>query len=408
MRDTKLFNLLKKEKERQKDELVLIPSENYVSREVLAALGSAATNKYAEGYPGKRYYEGTRYIDQVEELAKKRAKKVFRVGDGFDVNVQPYSGTPANMAVYLALLKFGDRVLGMDLKAGGHLTHGSPVSFSGIAYKFSHFGVNKKTEIIDYKEVEKIAKRTRPKLIIASTTAYPRIINFKIFKKIADRVGALLMADIAHIAGLVVGKVHPSPFPVCDVVTTTTQKTLRGPRGAMIFARKNLMPQINKAVFPGIQGGPHENNIAAIAVSLGEALRPDFKKYARQIVKNAKILADILKMYGFQLVSGGTDNHLILINLQGLKISGGEAAEKLSDAGIVVNKNTIPFDKRSPADPSGIRLGTPAITTRGLKEQDMKHIGLWFKEVLIDHRPPKEINKEIKSFLKNTPFTRSF
>lgn len=403
MKDSTLFKLLKKEEKRQKEELNLIPSENYVSREVLAAVGSVATNKYAEGAAGKRYYEGNKYIDEIEKLAGERAKKVFKVGEDFEVNVQPYSGTPANMAVYLGLLSFGDKVLSMDLKAGGHLTHGHKVSFSGMAYNFFHYGVSPRTEMINYSEVEKLAKKIKPKLIVAGASAYPRIINFKKFKEIADRAGAYFMADIAHIAGLIIGGVHPSPFPFADVITTTTQKTLRGPRGAIIFGRKEIMPKINKAVFPGIQGGPHENNIAAIAVSLFEARGPDFKKYAHQIVKNAKALADSLTKNGFKLVSGGTDNHLMLVNLKNLEISGGEAATRLSEAGITVNKNLVPFDDRTPLNPSGIRIGTPAITTRGLKEKDMEQIAKWFKKVIIDGKKPNRIKREVKRFLKEFP-----
>lgn len=388
--DYQLARLISAEIKRQQWTLDLIPSENIVSRAVLEALGSPLTNKYSEGYPGKRYYGGNKVIDEVEVLAQERARKVFHLGKQWHVNVQPYSGSPANTAVYLALLKPGEKIMGMALPFGGHLTHGWKVSISGKFWTSVQYGVGR-DGYIDYEEVRKLARREKPKIIIAGYTAYPRTIDFKKFARIAKEVGAYFMVDMAHIAGLIAGGAHPSPFSarggqaLADVVTTTTHKTLRGPRGAMIFARNDKFTEINgkkisiadaidKAVFPGLQGGPHDNQTAAIAVCLGEALKPSFKKYARQIVKNAKALARELQRLRFQLVSGGTDNHLMLIDLTNLGISGKEAEERLGEVGIIVNRNTIPYDTRSPFDPSGIRLGTPSLTTRGMKEKEMKEI----------------------------------
>lgn len=382
--DPQLAKLIAAETKRQSRTLDLIPSENIVSPAVLEALGSALTNKYSEGYPGKRYYGGNKIIDEIETLAQERARKVFRLGKNWHVNVQSYSGSPANLAVYFALLNPGDKIMGMSLPFGGHLTHGWKVSATGKYYSSSQYGVAR-DGFIDYEEVRKLAHKDKPKIIVAGATAYPRIIDFKKFGQTAKEVGAWFMVDMAHIAGLVAAGVHPSPFPYADVVTTTTHKTLRGPRGAMIFSRKDKMTKfggkemsiseaIDKAVFPGLQGGPHDNQTAAIAACLNEALKPSFKKYGKQIVKNAKTLANELKRLGLNLVSGGTDNHLMLIDLTNLGISGREAQDKLEEVGIIVNRNTIPYDTRSPFDPSGIRLGTPSLTTRGMKEKEAKDI----------------------------------
>lgn len=382
--DPIVFNLVKKEIRRQHWTLDLIPSENIASPAVLEALGSPLTNKYSEGYPGKRYYAGNKVIDEVEVLAQERARKVFRLNKSWQVNVQPYSGSPANLAVYFALLEPGEKIMGMSLPFGGHLTHGWKVSATGKYYSSSQYGLAR-DGFLDYEEIKKLAHREKPKIIVAGATAYPRIIDFKKFGQIAKEIGAWFMVDMAHIAGLVAAGAHPSPFPYADVVTTTTHKTLRGPRGAMIFSRQDKTTQfggkemsiadaIDKAIFPGLQGGPHDNQTVAIAVCLGEALKPAFKKYGRQIVKNAKALANELRRLGFNLISGGTDNHLILIDLTNLGISGREAQDKLEEVGIIVNRNTIPYDTRSPFDPSGIRLGTPLLTTRGMKEKEMKEV----------------------------------
>ncbi len=357
------------ETNRQATVLEMIPSENLVSKAVLQAMGSVLTNKYSEGYPHKRYYGGNEFIDVVEDLAIARAKKLFGAEH---VNVQPYSGSPANIAAYFALLEFGDKVMGLSLSEGGHLTHGHPINFSGRAYKFTQYGVNRETETLDYDVIRKIALQEKPKMIVSGTTAYPRTLDFKRFDEIADEVGAYSMADIAHIAGLVIAGVHPSPFPFTDVVTTTTHKTLRGPRGGMIMCKQEFAEKIDKAVFPGLQGGPHEHIIAGKAVAFQEALQPEFKEYQRQIVKNAKALADELMAQGLRVVSGGTDNHLVLVDLTKNNVTGKQAEAALDKANITVNKNTIPYDSRKPWDPSGIRLGTPTLTTRGMKESEMQ------------------------------------
>lgn len=360
----------------------LIPSENFVSEDVLRALGSVFTNKYAEGMPHHRYYAGNIHIDELEDEVTGLVYRAFNIHkDQYSINVQPYSGSIANIATYFGALNVGDEILSMSLEHGGHLTHGHSVSITGKVFAFEHYGVGE-NGFIDYGHVMEIAKRFQPKMIIAGTSAYPRILDFKKFKEIADSVGALLMADIAHIAGLIVGGVHPSPFPYADIVTTTTHKTLRGPRSAIVIAKNSLADNINKAIFPGIQGGPHMNAVAATGVALEEALKPEFKEYAGQIVKNAKALAEELKKLGFQLVSGGTDNHLILIDVTPLGLTGQQASDKLEKEGIIVNKNMIPFDTRKPWDPSGIRLGTPAVTTQGMKEGDMVKIARRIKEVL--------------------------
>ncbi len=395
MKDKEIENLIKQENNRQKKAINLIASENFVSQDALKALGSVFVNKYAEGYPGKRYYGGNEVVDKVENLCIKRALKLFKISPyKWHVNVQPYSGSPANLAIYSALVPLGNKIMGMSLEMGGHLTHGQKVSMTGKFWKQIAYGINKKTEMLDYDEILKIAKKEKPKLIIAGATAYSRTIDFKKFRKIADSCGAYLMVDMSHIAGLVAGRAHPSPFPYADVVTTTTHKTLRGPRAAMIFSRKikplgHLMSKwtlnvlIDRAVFPGLQGGPHINQIAAAAVALKEASQSSFKQYTKRVVRNAKVLADELKKKGWRIVSGGTDNHLFLVDTWVRGISGKEASEKLEKAGIIVNKNTIPFDTRKPMDPSGIRIGTAAVTTQGMKEKDMKKIAEKIDKILI-------------------------
>jgi len=405
--DPKIAELVKKEKERQETTLEMIPSENHTSKAVREALGSILTDKYAEGYPGKRYYAGLEFYDKIEEICRQRAKKLFKVPY---VNVQPYSGSPANQAVYFAVCEPGDKVMGMSLPQGGHLTHGWKVNFSAKYYKSIQYNLDEKTNLLNYGEIEKLVKKVKPKLIWVGATAYPRIFNWKKLGKIADAVGAYLSADIAHIAGLVVAGVHPSPVPYVHIITTTTHKTLRGPRGGMIMATKKglkkdaeLPKKIDKAVFPGLQGGPHENNIAAIAVCLKEASKPAFKKYGKQIVKNSKALASELLKRGFHLVTGGTDNHLILIDLRNRGISGKDAQNRLEKAGIIVNKNTIPFDPNPPFHPSGIRLGTPALTTRGMKEKEMKKIAFWISEVISKPKAYLKVGKEIRNFCRKFP-----
>ena len=375
---------------RQRTKLELIASENIVSKAVMEAQGSVLTNKYAEGYPGKRYYGGCEYVDVVEQLAIDRAKKLF--GAAY-ANVQPHSGAQANMAVFFSLLTPGDTVMGMNLTDGGHLTHGSPVNMSGKYFKIVPYGVDKETERIDYDALEKQAEECKPKLIVAGASAYARIIDFPRLAEIAHKVGAYLMVDIAHIAGLVAAGLHPSPVPYADVVTTTTHKTLRGPRGGMILCKDaEFGKQFNKAVFPGIQGGPLMHVIAAKAVALGEALRPEFKEYAAQTIKNAKALAETLQQDGFRVVSGGTDNHLMLVDLTSKDITGKEAQNVLDEVNITSNRNTIPFEPRSPFVTSGIRLGSPALTTRGFKEDDMREVGNIIALVLND--PQNEEKKE--------------
>jgi glycine hydroxymethyltransferase len=370
--DPEVFSAIQKETDRLEQNLELIASENVVSEAVLEAQGCVMTNKYAEGYPGKRYYGGCQFVDEVESLAIARAKELF----GADhANVQPHSGTQANMTVYLAVLKPGDSYLGMNLAHGGHLSMGSPVNFSGILYRVIPYGVSEQTETIDYDELERLAKEHRPKLIVAGASAYPRIIDYAKFRKIADAIGAMLMVDMAHIAGLVAAGLHPSPVPHADFVTTTTHKTLRGPRGGMVLCRAEHAKTIDSKVFPGMQGGPLMHVIAAKAVALKEALSPDFKSYQQQIVKNAQALAQALMSQGFRLTSGGTDNHLMLVDLRKSELTGKVAQEALDKARITVNKNAVPFDTRSPFVTSGIRLGTPAVTTRGMKEKEMEQIG---------------------------------
>lgn len=377
--DPTLADLIALEAQRQRDVLRLIPSENYASTAVAAATASCLANKYSEGYPGKRYYQGQQYIDAVEQLAIDRAKAVFGAEH---VNVQPYSGSPANLAVYFALLQTGDRILSMSLPHGGHLTHGWNVTISGRLHDVKQYGVRPDTHRIDYAEVRQMALEHKPKMIICGASAYPRTLDFAAFAEIAREVGALLLADIAHISGLVAGGVHPSPVPYADVVTTTTHKTLRGPRGGMIMCREVHAKAIDRGVFPGNQGGPHNQTTAALAVALHEAAQPDFKVYAQRVVSNAKTLADRLLTHGFSLVSGGTDNHLILIDLNNKGVSGKVAAAALERAGIVCNANSVPFDPRKPFDPSGIRIGTPALTSRGMGAEEMVKLADWMNAVV--------------------------
>lgn len=374
MHDKEIEKLIKQESERQRVAINLIASENYVSADVLSALGSELNNKYAEGYSKFRYYGGNEVIDQLEDLCKTRALNLFKLSNKkWSVNVQPLSGSPANLAVYLALVPVGGKIMGMSLDHGGHLTHGHKVSATGKIWKQVPYGVNESSEQLDYVELLKIAKKERPNIIVAGYTAYPRKINFRKFREIANASGSFLMVDMSHVAGLVAGGVYPSPFPYADIVTTTTHKTLRGPRAALIFSKTLFSKQIDRAVFPGLQGGPHANQIAGVAVALAEAARPDFKKYAHQVVKNAQVLARELQRHGWRVVSGGTDSHLILLDTwqRGEGLGGKQASEALERSGIIVNKNTIPFDTRGPVDPSGIRLGTAAETTRGAREKTM-------------------------------------
>lgn len=376
MKDKQVEKILKREEARQKKCITLIASENYISKDVESAVNSKLANKYSEGYPTKRYYKGQENSDKIELLAQDRALKVFGLNrKNWAVNVQPLSGSPMNLAVYFALLNQGDTIMGMALTAGGHLTHGHKVSITGKYFNAVQFGVDPVTEAINYDEVEKLAMESKPKIIVAGFTAYPGKIDWKKFREIADKVGAILMVDMSHIAGLVAGKAYPSPFPFADVVTTTTHKTLRGPRGGMIFSKvddRKLGEKIDKAVFPGLQGGPHMNTIAGIAVALGEALNPKFKNYAKQVVQNAKAFAKEFQKLGYRVVGGGTDSHLLLVDvwMDGQGLTGEQAATVLEKNGIVVNKNTVPGEKRTAFDPSGLRLGTPAETTRGWKEKD--------------------------------------
>ena len=377
--DPAIYELIRAEERYEIESVRLIPSENYASRAVLEATGSILTNKYSEGYAGRRYYEGQRYIDQIETIVVDRAKALFGAEHA---NVQPYSGSPANLAVYTALLEPGDTLMGLALPHGGHLTHGWAVSATGKFWRPVHYTVDRETQRIDLDAVRDLARKERPKMIVTGATAYPRQFDFKAFAEIAKEVGAYLLADIAHIAGLVVAGAHPDPVPYADVVTTTTHKTLRGPRGAMIMCRSEHAEKIDKVVFPGLQGGPHNHTTAAIGVALKEAATPEFKEYAHQIVRNARAMAEELMAHGFSLVSGGTDNHLILVDLTSKKVIGKKAAQALDRAGIVCNYNTVPYDPRKPFSPSGIRLGTPAVTSRGMKEGEMKQIARWMNQVV--------------------------
>lgn len=388
MKDKQIQKLIQAEKKRQESVVNLIPSDNLSSDDVLAALGSCFNNKYSEGYPGRRYYGGQENTDKLERLAQERALKLFGLDDKkWHVNVQPLSGSPANVAVYLALVPKGGKIMGMSLTSGGHLTHGHKVSVTGIMWKQVPYEVDSKTEVLDYEALKKQALREKPDIIVAGFTAYPRKVNWKKFREIADSCGAYLMVDMSHIVGLIAGGAHSSPFPYADIVTTTTHKTLRGPRGALIFARKDkreLGQKIDKAIFPGLQGGPHMNKIAATSVALLEAMQPAFKKYAAQVVLNTKTLAQSLKKKGWHIVSGGTDNHLMLVDtwMNGKGIPGKKAEKLLEKNGIIVNKNTIPGETRSPFDPSGIRLGAAEITTRGAKEADMKKLAERIDDIL--------------------------
>ena len=401
--DPDLFKAMTSELERQEYGLEMIASENYVSQAVLEAQGSVLTNKYAEGYPGKRYYGGCHFVDEVETLAIERAKKIFSAEHA---NVQPHSGSQANMAVYLAALKPGDKVMGMSLSHGGHLTHGSPVNFSGLLYDITSYGIDEKTHRINYDQLFELAKKNKPQMIIAGYSAYPRVLDFKVFREIADSVGAVLLTDMAHFAGLVAGEAHPSPIPYSDYVTTTTHKTLRGPRGGLILCSEERAKTLNSRIFPGIQGGPLEHVIAAKAVAFKEALNPSFKDYARQIVKNAKVLADTVMSRGYKLVTDGTDNHLILIDLSDRELTGKDGEIALDHAGITVNKNTVPNEKRSPFITSGLRVGTPAITTRGMKESEIKLIAGWLCDVLDDHKNEsliRSVKNQVKELCRKFP-----
>ncbi len=401
--DSKIYKLIGEEEKRQREVLEMIPSENYTSKAVMEALGTVLTNKYSEGYPHKRYYQGNKVIDDIETLAIERAKKLFKVPY---VNVQPLSGSPANYCVYMAVLNPGDKIMGLSLAFGGHLTHGAPLTFSSRFFKSVQYTLGKDSQI-DFNEIEKLALKVKPQIIVCGFTAYPKVIDFKRFGEIADKAGAYLLADISHIAGLIVAGVHPSPVKYAHIITTTTHKTLRGPRGAMIMVtdkglKKNpdLAKKIDSSIIPGLQGGPHDNQTAAIAVALLEAGKPSFKQYGKQIVKNSKALSRQLTKYGFNLISGGSENHLILIDLRNKNVNGAVAALALETAGIVVNKNAVPFDPNPPFYPSGIRLGTPAITTRGLNQKDMAVVAKWINRAVeevkgIDLPSDKEKRKEV-------------
>lgn len=402
-RDPEISRLIADENVREHESLRLIASENYASRAVQEAMGSCLGNKYSEGYAGKRYYEGQAVIDQVEELAIARLKKLFGAEH---VNVQPYSGSPANLAVYLAFCNAGDTIMGLALPAGGHLTHGHTVSITGKYFKSVPYGVRTSDHRIDMDEVRKLAKEHRPKLLWCGTTAYPRTIDFKAFREIADEVGAILAADIAHISGLVCGGVHPSPIGIADVVTSTTHKTFRGPRGGMIFSKKEHAAAIDKAVFPGLQGGPHNHTTAGIAVAAQEALQPEFKTYAKNVVENAKVLSDALIAKGFKITTGGTDNHLMVVDVTPKNVTGKVAAQALDRAGLVLNYNAIPFDPRKPFDPSGVRLGTPAVTTRGMGKDVMEKIASFIDRVVAaptDEANLKKIAGEVKELCSAYP-----
>ena len=401
--DPEVYAAVSSETRRQAFHLEMIASENFVSEAVLEAMGSVFTNKYAEGYPGKRYYGGCEFTDVVETLAIERVKQLF----GADhANVQPHSGTQANMAVYMTVLSPGDTILGMNLSHGGHLTHGHPLNFSGKMYRVVPYGVHKETETIDYDELGKLAHEHRPKLIVVGASAYPRIIDFERIAKIAASAGSLVMADIAHIAGLVAVGEHPSPVPHCDLVSSTTHKTLRGPRGGMILCKEKFAKDIDKMVFPGTQGGPLVHIIAAKAVCFHEALQPEYKSYIQQVVKNAKVLASTIQDRGYRIVSGGTDNHLMLVDVFSKGITGKQAEKALENAGITVNKNTIPYDTNSPMVTSGVRLGTPALTTRGMKEEDMKRVGAFICDVLDDisnERTQAETKAKVRELTRRFP-----
>ncbi len=399
--DKVLWKIIEKEIKRQEETLELIPSENFVDLETLFIVGSPLMNKYAEGYPGKRYYPGNKFIDEIENLAKERALKAFKLNPNeWSVNVQPYSGSPANLAVYLGLINPGEIIMGLNLFHGGHLTHGHKVSYTGKLFNSVQYGVKDKG--IDYEELEKLALKHKPKIIISGTTAYPKILDFKKFYEISKKVGAYHIADIAHIAGLVIAGFHPSPFPYADIVTMTTHKTLRGPRGAVIFMKKELEEKINKSVFPGLQGGPHMHTISGIAYAFGRALKKDFYNYQKQILKNSQKLAEELIKRGFELYTGGTDNHLMMVDLKPLNLDGKSAEVLLEKANIIANRNSLPADT-SPFNPSGIRLGTPAVTSRGMKEKEMIKIAEFFERILIKKEKPEKLKKEVINLTKKFP-----
>jgi glycine hydroxymethyltransferase len=401
--DPEIYEAIRREVKREQERIILIASENYASEAVLEAQGCVMTNKYAEGYPGKRYYGGCEFVDAAESLAISRAKELFGAEHA---NVQPHSGTQANMAVYLALLKPGDPILSMNLAHGGHLSHGHSVNFSGSLFRPIFYGVRRETGMIDYNEVEALAQQHRPRMVVVGASAYSRIFDFQRFRQIADSVGATLMVDMAHIAGLVAAGVHPSPVPVADIVTSTTQKTLRGPRGGLILCKTQFAKAIDRAVFPGTQGGPLMHVIAAKAVAFKEAMTPEYKAYQHQIVENAKVLAEALKGHGFEIVSGGTDNHLFLVDLRSKNLTGRDAEIALDMAGITVNKNAIPFDDKPPAVTSGIRLGTPSVTTRGMTLKEMEQIAAMIHEVLEkteDQKIRRDVQKRVKQLCKQFP-----
>ncbi|MGC9318176.1 MAG: serine hydroxymethyltransferase [Armatimonadota bacterium] len=391
--DPEVAEIITNELERQQNTLMLIPSENYASRATMAAAGSLMTNKYAEGYPGRRYYNGCVFYDEIENLARDRAKALFRADHA---NVQPHTGSTANMAAYFAMLEPGDRILAMKLEHGGHLTHGHPVNFSGMLYDAHFYGLSEETDQIDYDQVREIARQVQPKLIVTGASAYPRVLDFRQFREIADEVGALLLADIAHIAGLVAAGAHPDPVPVCDVVTSTTHKTLRGPRSAFILCTQEWARKIDRAIFPGLQGGPLMHIVAAKAVAFKEAQSLFFREYQRQIIRNAQALANSLLEEGFHLVTGGTDNHLMLVDLRNKDITGRDAADLLEQAGMVVNKNCVPGDERPPDVTSGIRPGTPGLTTRGMQEPEMQQIGKMMARVIHEGRNSEEVLAEVR------------
>jgi glycine hydroxymethyltransferase len=401
--DPKLAQVIRQELKRQNNNIELIASENFTSPAVMEAQGTVLTNKYAEGYPDKRYYGGCEFVDQAEELARERAKQLFGAEH---VNVQPHSGSQANQAVYFAALSPGDLVLGMDLSHGGHLTHGSPVNLSGKYYNFVHYGVGRGTGTIDYEEVRELAIKHMPKMIVAGASAYPRIIDFEAFREIADQVGALLMVDMAHIAGLVAAGLHPSPVPYADFVTTTTHKTLRGPRGGIILCKEKFAAAVDKAIFPGIQGGPLMHVIAAKAVALQEALQPEFAAYQRNVVANAAVLAEGLVHYGFNLVSGGTDNHMMLVDLRNKHITGKEAEKRLDEIGVTVNKNAVPFDTEKPFVTSGIRIGAPAVTTRGFDTEAMRDVADIINLALTEEDNGDEARRRVRGLCERFPLYR--
>ena len=398
MGEAPVLALIQREQQRQEAELSLIASENYASKAVLQASGSMLTNKYAEGYPGRRYYAGNEIVDEIELMANQTAQAAFETD--YHVNLQPYSGSPANLAAYSAVLKPGDTVLAMSLSHGGHLTHGHKVSLTGQIYNFVHYGVQQDTELIDYAEVAELARKYEPKLIVCGTTAYPMLIDYQAFARIATEVGALLMADIAHVSGLIAGHAHPTPFGIVDIVTSSTHKTLRGPRGGMIFCKEPLAKAIDKAVFPGLQGGPHMQVIAAKAVAFHEALQPAFTTYAKQVTANAKVLAFELQQRGFRLVADGTETHLLLLDLQSTGLGGREAQELLQECGLTANMNALPFDVRPPTNPSGLRLGTAAVTTRGMKESEMTQLAILLEGLLRQLLTPADVREQTASLAR--------